>query len=81
MNGQAVFEQVVAFVGKKDRVNNAVNEEDYEQWKRDFIWEALHGQRYGQSFCNRFSITDHNLYYAPGDVEWCDRYIKENYLA
>ena len=55
--------------------------EDYTQWKQDFIWEALHGMRYGQSFCNRFGITDNHLYYNNGDIEWADNYIKKTYLA
>jgi hypothetical protein len=81
MSGQAVFEQLVTFMSQDGQTRSALSEQDYELWKKDFIWEALHGQRYGQSFCNRFGITDHNLYYAAGDIEWCDRYIRKNYLA
>lgn len=81
MSGQAVFEQVVAFADQTGRVSSAISAEDYEIWKKDYIWEALHGQRYGQSFCNRFGITDNHLFYAPGDIEWCDKYIRKNYLA
>ena len=81
MTGQAVFEQLVAFMGQDGQVRAAVTEEDYQQWKKDYIWEALHGIRYGQSFCNRFGVTDNNLYYAPGDIDWCDAYIRKNYLA
>lgn len=55
--------------------------EDYIQWKQDFIWEALHGMRYGQSFCNRFGITDNHLYYNTGGIDWADNYIKKTYLA
>ena len=60
---------------------NYIDPEDYTQWKQDFIWEALHGMRYGQSFCNRFGITDNHLYYNNGDIEWADNYIKKTYLA
>jgi len=81
MSGQQVFEQLVAFADQSDRVNPAITQEDYDQWREDFIWEALHGQRYGQSFCNRFGITDNHLYYAPGDIDWCDKYIRKTYLA
>jgi hypothetical protein len=58
-----------------------IDPEDYTQWKEDFIWEALHGQRYGQSFCNRFGITDNHLYYNTGGIDWADNYIKKTYLA
>lgn len=79
--GQAVFEQLIAFMGQDPQTRALLTEEDYAQWKHDYIWEALHGMRYGQSFCNRFGIKDNNLYYAPGDIDWCDRYIRQNYLA
>jgi hypothetical protein len=81
MTGSAVFEQLVTFADQSDRINPAITQEDYDQWRRDYVWEALHGIRYGQSFCNHFGITDNHLYYAPGDIVWCDRYIRKTYLA
>jgi hypothetical protein len=81
MTGPAVFEQIVTFADQADRINQSITQEDYEQWRRDYIWEALHGIRYGQSFCNHFGITDNHLYYAPGDIVWCDIYIRKTYLA
>ena len=81
ITGQQVFEQFVAFADSAGQAHNPITAEDYEQWRRDYIWEALHGIRYGQSFCNHFGITDNHLYYAPGDIAWCDRYIKKTYLA
>ena len=80
MSGQAVFEQLVAFADQDGSVKQAIAVSDYEQWKRDYIWEALHGIRYGQSFCNHFGITDNHLYYAPGDLAWCDDYIRKHYI-
>jgi hypothetical protein len=81
MTGPAVFEQLVTFADQADRINQSITQEDYQQWKKDFIWEALHGIRYGQSFCNHFGVTDNHLYYAPGDIAWCDNYIRKTYLA
>lgn len=81
ITGQRVFEQVVAFADQTGKTCDPIEPEDYEQWKRDYIWEALHGIRYGQSFCNHFGITDNHLFYAPGDIAWCDKYIRKNYLA
>ena len=81
MTGTQVFEQLVAFADQSGRITSPISTEDYEQWKKDYIWEALHGIRYGQSFCNRFGITDNHLYYAPGDISWCDKYIQKTYLA
>ena len=81
MSGQQVFEQIVATADMAGKIHSPITPADYEQWKKDYIWEALHGIRYGQSFCNHFGITDNHLFYAPGDIEWCDKYIRKNYLA
>ena len=80
MSGQQVFKQLVSFADMTTQVNQAVSEEDYEQWKKDYVWLALHGQRYGQSFCNTFGINDNHLYYNNGGVEWADEYIRKNYI-
>ena len=56
-----------------------IGQEDYELWKTDFTWDALHGVRYGQSFCNRFRIHDSVLYYQ-NNYHWCDQYIRSNYV-
>ena len=80
MSGQQAFEKMVAMADGWGRVHNPISQEDYDQWREDFVWEALHGQRYGQSFCNRFKITDNHLFYAPGDIAWCDNYIRKHYI-
>lgn len=84
MSGQSVFEDMVnemtSYKGPFKTTDVKVSKEDYELWRRDFIWEALHGQRFGQSFCNRFGITDNHLYYNNGDINWADAYIRKNYL-
>ena len=81
MSGQAVFQQIVAIADDAGKIRKPINAKDYEQWRHDYIWEALHGIRYGQSFCNHFGIRDNHLFYAPGDIAWCDQYIRKNYLA
>ena len=81
MTGTQVFEQLVAFADQSSRINRAISHEDYEQWRQDYIWEALHGIRYGQSFCNHFGITDNHLYYGTNGLEWSDNYIRKHYVA
>lgn len=56
-----------------------ITQEQYLQWARGFVFEAMRDQRYGQSFCNRFGIQDNILFYAS-NVADADRYIRENYL-
>ena len=75
------FEQIVAFADSTGEPRSLITQEDFDLWRQDFTWEALHGQRYGQSFCNRFGITDNHLYYNTGGIEWADEYIRKNYIA
>jgi len=56
-----------------------VTEEQYLQWARGFVFEAMRDQRYGQSFCNHFNIHDNILYYASTVAE-ADHYIQETYI-
>lgn len=76
-----VFEQIVAFADRSGQPRSLISQEDYDLWRQDFTWEALHGQRYGQSFCNRFGIHDNHLYYNNGGVDWADKYIRKTYIA
>lgn len=58
----------------------SVNEANYQEWQKIYTWEALVGQRYGQSFCNHFGISDNRLFY---DRDWtrCDSIIRSEWLA
>ena len=60
--------------------DNSVSIEDYEQWKREYTWDALINIRYGQSFCNHFCIQDNRLYYERDWVR-CDTIIRSVWLA
>ena len=53
---------------------------DYESWRNLYTFDALQNLRYGQSFCNRFGITDNILYYSRSAID-ADRYILENYVS
>ena len=56
-----------------------VTQEQYQQWARGFVFEGLRDQRYGQSFCNRFGITDNILFYER-DYQTADAYIRKHYV-
>lgn len=75
-----VFEQIVAFAGQDGQPRDLISQDDYELWLKDVIWDALHGIRYGQSFCNRFGILDNLLYYSTWPNEQMDDYIKKHYI-
>jgi hypothetical protein len=82
MTGHNVFDQITAFADNiTDRANLSISQEDFDLWQKDVIWDALHGIRYGQSFCNRFGITDNLLYYTTWPPEQLDEYIQKHYVA
>jgi hypothetical protein len=85
MTGHDTFEQIVAladsFDNQRTKVPEPISLEDFELWQKDVVWDALHGIRYGQSFCNRFGITDNLLYYTTWPPEQLDDYIRKTYLA
>ena len=56
-----------------------VPEDKYEQWQKEYVWDALQDQRFGQSFCNTFNIKDNIIYYERDWVR-ADAYIRRNYL-
>jgi hypothetical protein len=80
MTGHNAFDQIVAFADQTGEPRSLISQDDYELWLKDVIWDALHGQRYGQSFCNRFDISDNLLYYTTWPPEQLDEYIKKHYV-
>lgn len=57
-----------------------VPEDKYEQWQKEYVWDALQDQRFGQSFCNTFNIKDNIIYYERDWVR-ADAYIRRHYIA
>ncbi len=53
---------------------------DYENWQKQYTWDALQNIRYGQSFCKQYNITDARLYYSR-DWVFCDRLIRKEYIT
>lgn len=56
-----------------------VSRREYEDWRRYAIWDCVQGQRYGQSFCNKFDIHDTWLYNC-NNTKYADSHIKKNYV-
>jgi len=54
--------------------------EQYEDWRKDAIFDGLRGIRFGQSFCNSFDITDNILFFTLNHVD-ADEYIRRLYIA
>jgi hypothetical protein len=62
-----------------DQLIRKISRAEYDQWARGFVFEGLRNQRYGQSFCNHFDITDNILFYSLTVAE-ADRYIQKTYI-
>lgn len=78
--GENAFDQIVAFTDRYGQARPLISREDFELWKKDYTWDALHGIRYGQSFCNRFGISDNLLYYNTWPSEQSHDYIERTYI-
>lgn len=61
------------------RSNVVVPQRQYEQWAAGFVFEAVRNQRYGQSFCNKFNISD-NILFHERDLNRADAYIRKHYV-
>lgn len=57
-----------------------ISARQYQQWLKQYTWDALRNLRYGQSFCNYFDITDHRLFYER-NADRCNNLIQCEYLA
>jgi hypothetical protein len=53
---------------------------EYENWHKQSLFDNLCGVRYGQSFCNTFSITDNILFHVLDHTQ-ADKYIREHYIV
>jgi hypothetical protein len=80
MTGQQAFEQIATFSDRYADDGKKISQEDFDIWEKDVIWDCLHGIRYGQSFCNRFKITDNLLYYTTWPPSQMLDYIRKHYI-
>lgn len=63
----------------RDHNNGTVTQQQYREWQQQYSFDGLKSQRYGQSFCNHFDITDNILFYSR-DYEYADNYIRKTYV-
>lgn len=79
--GDTVFASMIGDLFNLDAitVKFRISQQRFEEWQQLYTWHALHGVRYGQSFCNHFAITDHRLFYERNHQR-CHRLIQHEYL-
>ena len=78
--GDSVFQAIAQQLTQDDTQFIRVSEQQYDQWQREFSWHGLTGQRYGQSFCNYFGVTNYVLWYVT-DWRRADEIIRNYYIA
>ena len=61
-------------------VETPISLDQYEQWQKEFTFDALQDLRYGQSFCNKFNIQDNRIHYEQ-DWALCDQLIRREWIA
>lgn len=57
-----------------------VSKEQYERFKKQWIFDAISGLRYGQAFCKYFGIANSTPLYFFKDNSVSERWIKDHYL-
>ena len=79
--GDTVFASMIGDLSNLDAitVKFRISQQRFEEWQQLYTWDALHGIRYGQSFCNHFAITDNRLFYERNQQR-CDSLIRHEYL-
>jgi hypothetical protein len=55
-------------------------QEQYEQFKHQYVFDALKGLRYGEAFCQHFGIPNGTPLYYFQDFKLCEEWITNNYL-
>lgn len=78
--GESVFSSMMQSINHRDETTDRkISPAEFQEWHNGYVFDALKNQRYGQSFCNRFNITDNILFYER-DSGFAYRYITANYI-
>lgn len=64
---------------RKSSRNFAINQKQYNRWRKVADFDMLKGKTLSQSFCDYFDINDYILLYGKTSIN-ADRYIRKTYL-
>lgn len=56
------------------------SQEEYRIWRRQYVFDALSGLTYGESFCQYFKVRD-NLLNRDTGLYQTDEYIRNTYVV
>lgn len=82
--GDAVFGNMTIDLITKDTLVSTcgpqLSTEQYEQWKRQFCWQALQGVKFGEAFCSHFHTID-NILMFERDIDRAEKHIRTYYIS
>lgn len=55
------FQTMNAMANMLSKSKKTITLEQYEQFKKEFVFEKLKGKRMGEAFCEKFEISDYIL--------------------
>lgn len=58
-----------------------INQQQYSDFKRQWVFDSLRGYRYGQAFCIYFNLDNNIPIYWFKDNVIAEEWIKHNYLT
>lgn len=64
-----MFESLVVDLPALSKKKKTVSKNEYEVFCREFIFDSLCGERFGQAFCKKFKINDNLLNLVSSDSE------------
>jgi hypothetical protein len=74
-----MFEHIAAELQREVPIFNlTITAEQYQAWQQHYLFEAVKGRPYGQSFCEYFEIIDYILMFSNSTE--ADSYIKRTYI-
>ena len=63
-----------------DPIKIMISSVEYERFKQEYVFYALADKRYGQAFCEKYSISTASPLYWFNDANVCDRWIADRYV-
>lgn len=75
--GLNAFNHMVSFLDKQPKPE--ISKQEYEIFRKEYIFEQIKGKRYGQAFCERFNVND-MVVNCLVDEDIAREMIEENYI-
>lgn len=63
------FTNMVQNLNNLSKKKSTISHEQYEQFKKEFVFEKLKGKRFGKAFCEKFGLHDYVLSNIISDDE------------